>query len=541
MNKILTIYLVLFYLGDLFADDLHIPVKEVLVYNDRAQVTRKIKINFQTGESIFKIIGLPVGLLDENLRAYTEGSNNKVSVSSISSYIEPHLYYSEEEVRVLSDDIDKKETEKKKLQVKIQNYNQEKTILTGFENLTIESISKKVAYIKSEEEMKNWKETILSFRSKRLIIERELHQIDVQLKDLEQVLDIQKKKLDEIISKVNKSKRITEIKIVNVDKEPIQTELNVSYIILGSSWKPVYNVTIHSTKNAEIEYMADILQETGEDWNNVKISLSTAEPRKIQARPKVRAVEILKEGGATQKEFFEYSKQSKEEEDRTEDKPTDGTTSTEIEGGVVKAAGSLIFHSPETSSIPSEKKYHRILIAKYQSGVKFEYVTIPKIKKAVYLMAKLKNNIRFPMLAGALNIFRESGYIGESGIPYVPAYGEYDVSLGSQIDFRVFYRMENNVYKSGIVSKQNVFEKTEHISIENFSKNDNSITLISNVPATDISDIEVEIDQKTTVGYTEKVKNSGIYKWKIPIKSYTKKRIFLKYRIKVPKDSPLRF
>lgn len=541
MTKVIFIVFYLIFVSGIFGESLQVPIKEVLVYNDRAQVTRKLEKVFQPGESIYQIVGLPVGLLDENLRAYIEGTD-KAKVLSINSYIEPHLHYNEGVVKTLNDDIDEKERMKKSLFTKIQNSLQEKKVLDGFEKLTMESISKKVAYIKDKEEMQNWQATLMSFRGKHLKIERDLHKLYHQLGEINKAIEIQKKKLDEVVSKANKAKRITEVKVNNITNDSIKAELNLSYIILGASWMPVYNVSIKKNERAELEYMADILQETGEDWKNVKISLSTAEPRKIQVRPKIRALEMLKEGGKTKKDYYQYSQDSKEE-DMAESKPEDiSTPASTIEGNVSKTAASIVFHSPEISTIPSIKEYHRILISKYKSKVEFEYKTIPKIRKAVYLIAKLKNNIRFPLLPGNVNIFRQSGFIGKTGISYTPAFADFEVSLGIELDFRVFYRLESNSYKSGIVNTEKVFEKIEYITIENFSKKKQSIAIISNIPVSDISDIEIELDKEfTTAGFIEKVKNSGIITWKIPLESFTKRGVVLRYKIKAPKNSNLNF
>ena len=64
-------------------------------------------------------------------------------------------------------------------------------------------------------------------------------------------------------------------------------ELEVSYVVNRASWKPLYDIRVDSkSKSVNLGYLAQITQNTGEDWTNVNLTLSTAKPGSGNLPPK---------------------------------------------------------------------------------------------------------------------------------------------------------------------------------------------------------------------------------------------------------------
>ena len=56
-----------------------------------------------------------------------------------------------------------------------------------------------------------------------------------------------------------------------------ELELELSYVVTGAGWQPLYDVR-SSDKDVEVTYLAQVAQNTGEDWPAVSLTLSTARP-----------------------------------------------------------------------------------------------------------------------------------------------------------------------------------------------------------------------------------------------------------------------
>ncbi len=530
--------------GSAFSKALEVPIREVLMYSDRAQVTRRAEVSVPPGETVFKISSLPVELMDETLRASFPESN-QLNISSVNSYVELTTNYNDATIKELKEKIDVKEKDKKILEGKLFSILKEKSLNGDFEKLTISTVSRNAAYTKSEQEIAGWRDSFEFLKSKFLKLEKSYHETQKELDGIKDELTLLDQKLDRIISRSGKSFRTTEIKVVNSSASTINYPLQVSYLVRKALWNPVYNITLAENGQIEVEYVAEIRQESGENWKNVKLSLSTAEPRKAQVRPKIHSAKLYNIETQNKKEkFFSYEKTASKEAASgvPEETPVADTEPTTVDGSVDKTAGSFIFHSSEKVDIPSDKEFHRMFVSRFQANSKSELATIPKLKKTVFLTGKIQNRISFPLLAGKANLFRESGFVGESSIPYVPVGSEFTISFGIENNVRVVYRVDSKHYNAGLVSNKKVFEKNLIIILENFDKTEKKINVLDQVPVSDIEEAEVEIDQeKSTGGFKEKVKGSGIVEWSITISPNVKKELNLKYRIKVPADSNLSF
>ncbi|MEN8122166.1 MAG: mucoidy inhibitor MuiA family protein [Bacteroidota bacterium] len=109
-----------------------------------------------------------------------------------------------------------------------------------------------------------------------------------------------KKQLVELNSK--KEKPVGEVWVlVNTDKEA-ETDFSVEYFISGAGWKPKYDIRTESvSKPAILTYKADIFQNTDDDWTNVELILSSANPSLGGTKPE------LKRWTLNLNESFEYT------------------------------------------------------------------------------------------------------------------------------------------------------------------------------------------------------------------------------------------
>jgi len=79
--------------------------------------------------------------------------------------------------------------------------------------------------------------------------------------------------------------------VVSVSAEaPTPVELEVNYIVANAGWYPVYDLrAINAKKPIQLSYKANVQQATGEDWKNVKLKLSTANPNLSGLKPELSA------------------------------------------------------------------------------------------------------------------------------------------------------------------------------------------------------------------------------------------------------------
>ncbi|MBV8255478.1 MAG: mucoidy inhibitor MuiA family protein [Chitinophaga sp.] len=134
----------------------------------------------------------------------------------------------------------------------------------------------------------------------------------VKAADLQASLDLQRSRLSEILSKIldiQQSSKQTALELNRVEhqllalnnKDNIPTsdiildiqsksattgKITVSYMVRNAGWIPSYDIRVKDINHpVNLVYKANVFQQCGEDWKNVKLSLSSGSPEESSTKP----------------------------------------------------------------------------------------------------------------------------------------------------------------------------------------------------------------------------------------------------------------
>ncbi len=114
--------------------------------------------------------------------------------------------------------------------------------------------------------------------TKQLEFERNLRKLDEEIK-----------KVNQQLTEINSSKDVTmsEVIVTVSAKENItNATFQISYFVQNAGWTPAYDFRVEKlSEPINITYKANVYQYSGEDWKDIKLSLSTANPRKNGVAP----------------------------------------------------------------------------------------------------------------------------------------------------------------------------------------------------------------------------------------------------------------
>src|SRR5690606_38989520 len=102
-----------------------------------------------------------------------------------------------------------------------------------------------------------------------------IHEAEEQQKDLQEELDAINR---EIAQFQDAERRQTKEVIVQIEagSAPTPARFFVSYVVMNAGWNPIYNVRVAAAdKSIQLDYQAMVHQRTGENWDNVALTLST--------------------------------------------------------------------------------------------------------------------------------------------------------------------------------------------------------------------------------------------------------------------------
>ena len=366
-----------------------------------------------------------------------------------------------------------------------------------------------------------------------------------------QIADLEKQ-LRELPSK-QESK--TEVKINVAAATPLQGVMRISYRVRDAGWFPLYDARLNSgdaqsKPRLEIVRLAEIAQRTGENWEDVQLTLSTnrsdagsAAPKlypsklsvreKPQPAPQVRR--SLETFSSADQERAETSRRAKGFADQ---KPRAGAMEiVNRDARVVQSSFQVLFEVPGKNSVDATGNRKKVQITKFEVEPSLKIRSVPKLDPTAYLYAvfSLKES-ETPLLAGLVSLFRDGVFVGNGRFPELNPGVEHELGFGADKMIEIT-RVEVNRSKgeSGIITSSKTDERYFKISIHNRHDNPYDLTVLDQVPFSENEDIQVQRLSKTTRPSRENAEDGrGILAWDFPLKAGEKREILLNYKILWP-------
>ncbi len=401
-----------------------------------------------------------------------------------------------------------------------------------------EMISKNLFYKKNESDSKKWFQTFSGNRQAIQTLLSSNQEVSRTIKDLKKKLSELQDKMNVVLSLSEKSSRITKILVSFTGTEKKEGKLNLTYQSGKVSWKPFYSVSMDGKEKIEFEYLAEINQESGEDWKNINLLLSTSSPDVSGRRLRLSSQRLYDQKKQTNKDGI-VAVQSQNLTEELNVAPEVESPEAEMTGRSEESGSGFLFRYSKPVTLLSRKESKKISLASFMTEATFTTLYVPSLKRYPLIKGIFKNVSGFPILPGEVVVFRQAGMVGTSNFGYVSPGEKAEISFGSENEIRAIYRKESNQTKEGILSGTKVIEKSIRVELENFGKESRMISFQESIPVSGVESVKVFIDSNTTSGHSEIRKDSGILEWRLDLKPNQKQEIKLKYKVSFPAEFDL--
>lgn len=248
-------------------------IEKVTVFLQGAQVERTAKQNLAVGKYNIVFGGISPKVDKQSIQLKAEG---KLTVLSVTHQVN---YMKEQQVQ---DEIKQIEAQKEQwlekisLEKNMKNvYSQEEQMILKNQIIKGDNTTLKASELKEAAD----------FQRQRLTeVYQKLQENDRNLKKMEQELQ----KINQQLVELNQKKDLsTSEVIVAVDvKEPTAANFHLTYLVNQSSWFPTYDIRVQNISSPiNLQMKANINQQSGEDWKDVKLFLSTGNPNENGTKP----------------------------------------------------------------------------------------------------------------------------------------------------------------------------------------------------------------------------------------------------------------
>jgi uncharacterized protein (TIGR02231 family) len=319
-------------------------------------------------------------------------------------------------------------------------------------------------------------------------------------------------------------------------KEAGNSQVVISYTVPNAGWAPTYDIRVEDIdKPAHLYYKANIYQNSGVVWDNVRLSLSTGNPQEGVQAPTMTPWYLAFYNPVMYKTLNNnaYSKNSPIAMGAARMADAGMENSSMNEYVTVDNSGiSTSFDIELPYTIPNDGKQHMVSIKRYELAATYRYYAAPKLDKDAFLQAQITNWEDLNLMPGQTNIFYEGTYVGQGYIDIRNTSDTLTFSLGR--DKKIVVKREQDKKRRSIkMIGSNVRESFAYtVSIRNTRKDNINIVLQDQQPVSNDKDIVIE-DQDT--GGADYDKTTGMMKWNLTLKPNETGNVKFGYTVKYPK------
>jgi uncharacterized protein (TIGR02231 family) len=438
----------------------------VTVYQNSALVTREVDVPEQTGTLELTVAPLPPTTVNSSL--YTEGTDG-IRVLTTRFRTRQLLEDNREDVRKLQDELKALEMTRDKLEAEIaalQTNTKSLDKVEGFTGITTIETAKRGA-LDSDSVIALSKYV----REARMEAARELVGLKHQVRTNQEKAEFAGRRLKELAAGTARTER--EAVIVVEKSKAAAGKVRLNYLVDAASWRPQYKFRAGKTAKdqVQLEYLAAVVQHTGEDWADVKLVLSTAQPMLNAAPPDLQTLQVTvvpsgsaqvpRQVSTSELEMQVKSLRDKAQRDFNEKKGSTGVglynTAAALDQSwelfnpeaavkrgcalAVREGPTVTYHLSTRLTVPSRNDEQVLEVARLDLAPEYYHKAVPILTSQVYRLADLTNRSPHVLLPGDATMYVGSDFVGQMSLPLVATGETFTVGFGVDPQVQVHRQM----------------------------------------------------------------------------------------------------
>lgn len=503
-------------------------ISHVTVFLNKAQIERVVKTRVEAGKTDLIVTGLTSQLDPQSIQVTGKGNFVILGITHQQNYLnELNVPTS---LRILKDSVEYLQKQVILEQSRKEILNKEEQMLLSNQKIGGTNQNLTVAELKA----------MADFYRTRLgeIVTTRMKHDDKIVKINERVVKLQRQ-----IHEQNElyARNTSEIVISLSADAPSAADLTVNYIVANAGWYPQYDLRAINTKSpVQLNYKANVYQSTGEEWKNVKLKLSTANPNEGGLKPELytwylnfnepvvhrklkgRAAGVMLESAAPAVAM-----------DKEEDAAALYEVTTVADHiTTVQTSLNTVFDIALPYTVSSSSKPTLVDISRHELKAEYQYSVAPKLDADAFLIAKIVDWEDLSLLPGEANVFFEGTFVAKTSLDPNNIKDTLAVSLGR--DKRIVVKREKlKDYSSRKAIGSNQRESFAYeISVRNTKTEAIKIVVEDQLPVSQNSQIEVTT---TDVGNANYNKDTGKLVWELNVQPNETKKMIYKFEVKYPK------
>jgi uncharacterized protein (TIGR02231 family) len=443
------------------------------------------------------------------------------------------------EIRNLDQQIEAVEGKLRKNQVKQKLQTRHEDYLTKLEQFTSATAKEEMARgMLNADTIKSVTEFLFH---KRLTLTDERFELQEGERDLQEQLSLLKRRRGELATKFPSTRTAREAIVFLEKGSSGSARVRLNYLVREATWSPMYTLRCEGHREqVGHEYNALVRQMSGEDWQGVHLTLSTASPAMVSEAPILtpfwvtlgakaqvaRAHRGRREATKRLQRALEQRRQVAEEVEALRQDWAANVAAGELQMMDIAAerealeALSVEYTLGGKISIPSRSDQQMIQIASLTLPSDLYYLGAPILTPYVYQHADVVNTSELALLSGTNNAYLDGQFMGTGQIPIVAKGQRFSVGFGVDSQLRVNRELADKTERIQGGNRQLTFKY--RLLIENYKDEPVLVRLFDRLPEPKDADIRItlgEMNDKLSEDevYQRTLRQMGILRWDIEV------------------------
>lgn len=377
----------------------------------------------------------------------------------------------------------------------------------------------------------------------------------LRLKKEEQILVNKKSKLEERLSilieeeanagkenPLQKEGAVNQVIVTVSSLFATNTTVKINYFVMNAGWTPSYDLrALSESKNIKLDQRASVYQNSGVDWTDVSLMLSTGTPGQGNTKPTLGAKLLSYYLPRT----YKYSESAAPAMlEKSLSYTNSGSLLDDNKSAKTASDYTVIVENPIRVeyviklkySIPSDNKQHQVLIQSKELETEFVYSSIPKLDANAFFIAKVTDWEALNLLPGSARIYFDGSFIGNTSINPSLANDTLLLNMGRDNNLVFEYKKIKDRSNEKIFNNDKTLSFTYEITIRNTKSTAIKLEIEDQIPISQNEEIKIELQESNKA---ELNSDSGLLKWTINLKPKEVRKIVFSYSVTYPKNKQL--
>jgi uncharacterized protein (TIGR02231 family) len=340
-------------------------------------------------------------------------------------------------------------------------------------------------------------------------------------------------------------------------KAPTNGTISINYLVNNASWSPAYELRAeNSTSPVNLVYKAYITQNTGEDWKDVHLVLSTLNPQRSNLKPTLQPwiLRYFQPMNYSNAQMYSNMVQGvavatdnlresvNEDEGLTIEKkmkapmPAAQKASEYVVQNINFSNVEFDIELPYT--IKADGKAQQVTVLEDKIPSQFKHYTVPKIEQEAFLMARLTGWEKLNLLPGMANVYFQNTIIGNTQINPNVIQDTMNISLGRDQGISITRKKIKDKEVTKTLSNNTEREIIIEVTVKNKKDEKVEIQVEDQIPITGEEEVKVKFQKEDFAG-AEINEQTGAINWNLTLAPRESKTLTFSYIISFPKDKTL--